>query len=120
MLKESEAENSAGKRKKVFVYLLGMKFKVFNFTSFLSWTGIVFCVLSMIGSLALLTLPTDVEPWLDYIKNNPFNVYRHNDDHFPEMMTTTEYYPYLYFHKGNYQMEEGRVKISIDVCLYRF
>ena len=44
--------------------VLGFKFKVTRFTSFLSWTGMIFCVLMMIGSLALLTIPTDVEPFV--------------------------------------------------------
>ena len=48
--------------------IFGIKFKVSRFTSFLSWTGIIFCVLMMIVSLALLTIPTDFEPFLQILQ----------------------------------------------------
>jgi len=52
--------------------VLGFKFKVTRFTSFLSWTGMIFCVLMMIGSLALLTIPTDVEPFVNALRYELF------------------------------------------------
>jgi len=52
--------------------LFGFRFKVTRFTSFLSWTGMIFCVLMMIGSLALLTIPTDVQPWVSVLSYRLF------------------------------------------------
>jgi len=52
--------------------LFGFRFKVRRFTSFLSWTGMIFCVLMMIGSLALLTIPTDVKPWVSVLRYQLF------------------------------------------------
>ena len=44
--------------------LFGLKFKVSSFISFMAWTGMTFCVLMILVSLALLTIPTDVKPSL--------------------------------------------------------
>jgi len=52
--------------------LFGFRFKVTRFTSFLSWTGMIFCVLMMIGSLALLTIPTDVQRWVMFLRDQLF------------------------------------------------
>lgn len=41
--------------------VFGSKFKVSRFTSFLSWTGMILCVMMMIVSLALLTIPNDLK-----------------------------------------------------------
>ena len=53
-------------RTKLTTTVFGFKFKVSRFTSFLSWTGMTSCVLMMLASLTLLTLPTDVEHWFPY------------------------------------------------------
>ena len=42
--------------------IFGLNFKVSSFTSFLSWTGMTSCVLMLLASLALLTIPTDIMP----------------------------------------------------------
>ena len=39
--------------------IFGLKFKVSSFISFMAWTGMTFCVLMILASLALLTIPTD-------------------------------------------------------------
>ena len=44
--------------------IFGLKFKVSSFISFMAWTGMTFCVLMILASLALLTIPTDVKPSL--------------------------------------------------------
>ena len=51
-------------KEKLRLSVFGFKFKVTIFISFLSWTGMVFCALMIIGSLALLTIPTDAKPWI--------------------------------------------------------
>ena len=54
--------------------IFGLKFKVSSFISFMAWTGMTFCVLMILASLALLTLPTDVKPSLpghQYEQNLP-------------------------------------------------
>ena len=48
---------------KLRLSVFGFKFKVTIFISFLCWTGMVFCALMIIGSLALLTIQTDAKPW---------------------------------------------------------
>lgn len=71
--------------------VLGFKFKVTRFTSFLSWTGMIFCVLMMIGSLALLTIPTDVKPWVMALKYEMFReggVFEHAPEDAPGIVDT--------------------------------
>ena len=52
------------RKETVLVPILGFEVSVSKFTSFLSWTGMSLSVLSIVGSLALLTIPMDVKPWM--------------------------------------------------------
>ena len=58
-------ENQSKERRllqtKLSTSVFGSKFKVSRFTSFLSWTGMILCVMMMIVSLALLTIPNDLK-----------------------------------------------------------
>lgn len=48
--------------------VFGFKLKVSRFTSFLAWTGMITCVLMIIVSLALLTIPNDVKPFVEVLR----------------------------------------------------
>merc|ERR1712126_446481 len=60
------------KRMKLETKVLGFKFKVSRFTAFLAWTGMIACVMGMLVSLALLTIPTDVEPFMQALRYQLF------------------------------------------------
>jgi len=60
------------KRMKLATTVLGFKFKVSRFTAFLAWTGMIACVMGMLVSLALLTIPTDVEPLMQALRYQLF------------------------------------------------
>jgi len=82
--------------------VFGFRFKVTRFTSFLSWTGMIFCVLMMIGSLALLTIPTDVQRWVMFLRDQLFTeggVFEHARDGteiFDRVCYAIAYFMYAY------------------------
>jgi len=54
--------------------IFGVKFKVSSFISFMAWTGMTICVLMILASLALLTIPSDVKSTIEgfrYQQNLP-------------------------------------------------
>ena len=57
------------RKETVLVPFFSFKVNVSKFTSFLSWTGMSLSVLSIIGSLALLTIHMDVKPCMENFLN---------------------------------------------------
>ena len=60
-------ENQINERKmqiKLSTSPLSLNFNEYGITSILSWTGMTSCVLMMLVSLALLTIPTDIKPYM--------------------------------------------------------